>query len=114
METLIKRINKKNFQEFVHDKFEKINSKVKKNQILNLYNNKIDKPKEKTFTKKINLNDKIGTPVKCKSVISGNSSDIFQDIKNELLKINASNIYRKKVTKLFEDLVDYLLFTKKK
>ena len=113
MNTLIKRINEKKFQELVHDKLEKTDYKEKKKNILNIYNNKSDKPNKKTFTENPNLNDKYKTPMKCKSVISGNSSDIFQDIKGELMKINASSIYSKKVTKLFEDLVDYLLFTKK-
>ena len=53
MEKLIKRINKKNFQEFVHDKFEKINSKVKKNQILNLYNNKLINQKKKLSLRRL-------------------------------------------------------------
>lgn len=113
METLKKRINKKNFQELVQDKLEQIDCKEKKNHILKIYNNKTDKPNKKTFTEKINLNNKYKTPIKYKSIISGNSSDIFQDINDELIKINASNIYRKKVTKLFEELVDYLIFTKK-
>ena len=113
METLKKRINKKNFQELVQDKLEQTDCKEKKNHILKIYNNKTDKPNKKTFTEKINLNNKYKTPIKYKSIISGNSSDIFQDINDELIKINASNIYRKKVTKLFEELVDYLIFTKK-
>jgi len=50
METLIKRINKKNFQELVHDKLEKINSKAKKNHILNLHNNKADKQNKKKLS----------------------------------------------------------------
>ena len=113
METLKKRINKKNFQELVQDKLEQTDCKEKKNHILKIYSGKTDKPNKKTFTEKINLNNKYKTPIKYKSIISGNSSDIFQDINDELIKINASNIYRKKVTKLFEELVDYLIFTKK-
>ena len=54
--------------------------------MLNIYNNKTDKPNKKSFSEKINLKDKYKIIVKCNSVISGNSSDIIKDIKGEYKK----------------------------
>ena len=113
METLKKRINKKNFYENIQQKFQNLSTKVSA---------KINLSNKQNETNQLNENDihrtscsKSFSNITKQKVINSlrDDDDIFKKIKKQLLNDEVSYTYHKNITKLFENFVEYLLFIKK-
>ena len=113
MKALTKRINKKEFKESISSKFQSLYCSTKTNRAINL-SDRINLDPNKGPSNSLNdSNFNCRTPTKKKKTNLPYKNDIFSKINEALLKEEASFIYIKKVTKLFENFIEYLLFTKK-
>lgn len=115
MNALIERINKKNN---AGQKIKK-SKKKRENNVKNAQDSLYSRVSIKVlFGQEIicnekDFNNKFGTPIKYNFNNSPDKNNIFQDITNILDKENASDIYKKRVLKLFEIFFDYLVKIKK-
>lgn len=113
MNTLKKRINKKEVKEKQFNNTFNLNKEnyFKYNLNLNYKNNHIES--ENAIMSHDNLHNNIKTPIKNIKFHIKNNDDILNEINKELNKENASEIYKKKVIKLFENFFIYLIDVKK-
>lgn len=113
MESLIKKINMPDFNEYIFHKIQSL--KCNSNEDKNTNSVKIDKIGTFNEIKNIPYDSRFifKTPIKSKNINLGNNNDVFEKIKFNLSNEEASYSYIKKITKLFQNLIEYLLLVKK-
>ena len=116
MNTLIEKINQKNNN---GQKIQKSKKKYSKNNVKNTQDSLYSGVSlnylsgQEIICSEKNTNNKFDTPIKNDFNNSPDNNNIFQEISHILDKENASDIYKKKVLKLFETFIDYLVEIKK-